>query len=71
MQSIKQFSIKVYLVALSVIAVFLVIIKFTPIDEDNYLYEYNKKIKLLEKTEAPRIIFIGGSNLAFGIYKTG
>lgn len=67
MQSIKQFSIKVYLVALSVIAVCLVIIKFTPIDEDNYLYEYNKKIKLLEKTEAPRIIFIGGSNLAFGL----
>lgn len=38
-----------------------------PIDQDNYLKAYNKKCERLEHTQSPRIIFVGGSNLAFGL----
>ena len=67
MYPIKRFITKFYTIALIIIATLIVLIKFTPIDDDNYLYEYNKKIALLQHTDSPRIIFIGGSNLAFGL----
>ena len=35
-------------------------------EQDGYLQAYNKKCQLLEDTPSPRIIFVGGSNLAFG-----
>ena len=38
-----------------------------PIDRNTFLYEYNKKVALLETIGKPRIIFIGGSNLAFNL----
>lgn len=38
-----------------------------PRNTDSYLYAYNNKCKLLENTPSPRIIFVGGSNLAFGL----
>ncbi len=34
---------------------------------ENYLRAYEQKCKLLEEVSSPRIIFIGGSNLAFGL----
>ena len=67
MYPIIRFITKVYTIALIIIATFIVLIKFIPIDDDDYLYEYNKKIALLQYTDSPRIIFIGGSNLAFGL----
>ena len=36
-------------------------------EQDGYLQAYNKKCQLLEDAPAPRIIFVGGSNLAFGL----
>ncbi len=38
-----------------------------PKDNNAYMSEYNEKIKLLETTDQPRVIFIGGSNVAFGL----
>lgn len=37
--------------------------------KDNHIYldEYGKKVELLRDTPSPRVIFLGGSNLAFGI----
>lgn len=43
-----------------------VVMKLIPV-KDSYLLAYNKKCELLEKTESPRIIFVGGSNLCFGL----
>lgn len=37
-----------------------------PEDKKNYLYEYNHKIGLMETTPQPRVVIIGGSNVAFG-----
>ena len=45
------------------VALFLLV----PIDNNAYLCEYNHKVELMETTQQPRIIFIGGSNTAFGI----
>lgn len=39
----------------------------TPRDENNYLMAYNKKCRLLDSVPSPRIIFVGGSNLCFGL----
>lgn len=52
---------------LVVLVVHLLLILPIPADRNHYLQEYNHKIKLLEQTSSPRIIFIGGSNTAFGI----
>ncbi len=38
-----------------------------PMEQDDFLQAYNKKCQLLENTPSPRIIFVGGSNLAFGL----
>lgn len=37
------------------------------IHPSNYMQGYRLKCELLENTESPRIIFVGGSNLAFGL----
>ena len=44
-----------------------VILKVKSPHENTYLSSYLDKIKLIEKVENKRIIFIGGSNLAFGL----
>ncbi|MFN2377914.1 MAG: hypothetical protein ABR538_15375 [Candidatus Binatia bacterium] len=38
-----------------------------PPDHDDYLAIIGAKVERLEKTAAPRIVFVGGSNLAFGL----
>jgi hypothetical protein len=45
----------------------IAIVWFTPIDRANYLAAIKDKHRLLKSTTGPRIIFIGGSNLAFGL----
>ena len=47
-----------------VIVLLLIVI---PKYEDDYLAAYNKKMHLLETISSPRIIFVGGSNLCFGL----
>lgn len=44
-----------------------VIIFSAPKNEHSYLYALIDKKKMLESTTSPRIILVGGSNLAFGI----
>jgi len=36
-------------------------------NQDGYFKEYIPKLELIKNTEKPRIIFVGGSNLAFGL----
>lgn len=36
-------------------------------DPDTYLYESTTKLDMLRTTKQPRVIFVGGSNLAFGL----
>lgn len=38
-----------------------------PHDKNDYLAEFSQKVRLLKETDSPRIIFIGGSNVAFGL----
>ena len=62
----RKFIYKILIFVLPVVLIGGIIVFNLSID-NNYLYEYKKKIELLEMTPQPRIIFIGGSNLAFGI----
>ena len=56
---------------LSIIALFVLIIALlvwcVPIDNNSYLMAYNRKKAFLSTCPQPRIIFMGGSNLAFGL----
>lgn len=61
----KKFIIKISSLSILFITVNIFIIFAVPIDHNAYLYEYNHKVRLLETTSQPRMIFIGGSNLAF------
>ena len=63
----KLFIEKSLLFGLCIIT-FTTLLTFTvPTNTNAYLYAYNNKCKLLESTPSPRIIFVGGSNLAFGL----
>ncbi|HCO67792.1 MAG TPA: hypothetical protein DIT04_08585 [Dysgonomonas sp.] len=62
---IKRFSI--FCFALLGIILILFLGPLTPRMKQSYFYGINHKQKLLQDTPAPRIIFIGGSNLTFGI----
>ena len=37
------------------------------LDKDNYLYEFPVKQQLIRNTPSPKIVFLGGSNVAFGL----
>ena len=63
----RQFVRRMSLFVLMIVIVHLLLILPIPADRNQYLQEYNHKIELLETTPSPRIIFIGGSNTAFGI----
>ena len=63
----KRFLLECVLVALSFIIINILLFQFAKKDYNTYLNAYNNKIELLEKTSKPRLIFVGGSNLAFGI----
>lgn len=52
---------------LTVIFLVLLILKFKSPSENNYTRAYLDKIILLDKFNSKRIIFLGGSNLAFGM----
>lgn len=50
-----------------VIVILIMILSLKEIQPNNYLQAYKLKCELLENTPGPRLIFVGGSNLAFGI----
>ena len=63
----KKFIIRTLILGGIVGSLLLSIVIFVPIQPNDYLQAYKLKCKLLEETESPRIIFVGGSNLAFGL----
>lgn len=63
----KEFISK-FLIIVSVIVIVIASCCFIiPHDKNDYLAEFAPKIQLLKKTESPRVVFIGGSNIAFGL----
>lgn len=64
---LKKFIFKFSLLALVFILINVVLLFGIPKNNNGYLCEYNRKVALLETTQQPRIIFVGGSNIAFGV----
>lgn len=63
----KKFLIKTLAIGSLALLIILLLLVFVPKDEDSYLMAYNKKCHLLDSIPSPRIIFVGGSNLCFGL----
>lgn len=63
----KRFIYKVSLFVFAFVAINVVLQLLIPKDQNGYHCEYNHKVELLEKTPSPRAVFIGGSNIPFGI----
>ncbi|MBR1712213.1 MAG: hypothetical protein IJ722_02265 [Alloprevotella sp.] len=65
----KLFLLKIcaFLVAFSALLMLLYYLFPTRLEADNYLFAYNDKLSRLEQTDTPRVILVGGSNIAFGV----
>ena len=63
----KKFILKLLAFALVPIAIYLYFLVIIPVPEELYFCAYNKKMELLENTPTPRVVFVGGSNLAFAL----
>lgn len=63
----KQFLIKLCTFVILFAIIILLLTFAIPKDENQYLCEYNHKVELLQAIKHPRMIFIGGSNIAFGL----
>lgn len=63
----KKFIIKISLFVVSIVLFILSLLLLIPQNKDNYLYEYHKKLELIDTVPSPRVILVGGSNLAFSI----
>jgi hypothetical protein len=63
----KIFLIKITILSLLVLSTFLMIAVITPPDFSSYNAAIIDKHSKLENTPGPRIILVGGSNVAFGI----
>jgi hypothetical protein len=67
MSPVQTFLRKCALMAALVLATGVAALVLIPPDRDDYLAVVGRKVELLESTSAPRIVFVGGSNLAFGL----
>lgn len=65
--AMKRFILRILLVISLFILINALLLFAIPIDKNAYLCEYNEKVSMLENVQQPRVIFIGGSNLAFGL----
>lgn len=63
----KKFIIQILLLITVIIVSTLAIVVAVPHNRQAYLYEYVAKERMLREVPPPRIIFVGGSNLAFGL----
>ncbi len=63
----KRFLMKFSVLLLLFGAVNALLLFAIPADGNQYLQAYNRKLSLLEQTPSPRLVFIGGSNTAFGL----
>jgi hypothetical protein len=50
-----------------VLATGAAVLVFVPPDREDYLAVVSRKVELIETVPSPRIVFVGGSNLAFGL----
>lgn len=63
----RKFILKILALSGIVVLIFFLMLICLPMDKDNYIREYNKKIDIIKKTPSPRLILIGASTLAFGV----
>lgn len=63
----RKFILKILAISGIVVLIFFFMLICLPMDKDDYIREYNKKIDLIKKTPSPRMILMGASTLAFGI----
>lgn len=63
----KQFIIKTGLIGGCVILLLTILYLAIPVKPNHYLQAYKQKCQLLDTVSSPRIIFVGGSNLALGL----
>ena len=59
------FKMSVMVAMLAATAAFVVIV--VPPDRGDYLAVINDKMEMIESAHGPKIVFVGGSNLAFGL----
>jgi len=64
---LEKFFRKCALMAALVFATGAAVLVLVPPDRDDYLAVVGKKVALIESSAPPRIVFVGGSNLAFGL----
>ncbi len=64
---VKTFLRKCALMGALVLVTGVGVLVFVPPDHEDYLAVVAKKVELIESVQAPRIVFVGGSNLAFGL----
>ena len=62
----KRFIKKITFLTIALVSFNFFLLFAIPKDNNAYLCEYIHKIQLIDTTSQPRIIFIGGSNIAFG-----
>ena len=63
----KKFLHRLSFLLLLFVGLHLLPVLVIPADRNQYLNAFNQKLQLLIDTPSPRIVFIGGSNTAFGI----
>lgn len=63
----KHFIFKLIYLSFLFVCINVLVLSTIPKDKNSYLCEYLRKIDLVDSISQPRIIFIGGSNVAFGI----
>lgn len=63
----NRFIYKTLLIAFTIALVFGVWLCQMPMERNNYLYEQNIKDSLIQHTPSPRVIFVSGSSLAYGL----
>lgn len=57
----------IFLLAVTVVMILTAIVVLTPADTNQYFAAAKDKHRLLREVKSPRIILVGGSNVAFGI----
>lgn len=63
----KKFIIKAGIIGVLPFAILLIVYLVVPVNKKHYLRMYDYKCKVLESTNSPRIIFIGGSNIRMSL----
>lgn len=63
----KRFIFRTIAGCFLIVVIGIIIVLLTPKEDDDYMLEYDVKMALLDSIPSPRIVFVGGSNLAFGL----